>query len=386
MPNILSTTMTSTRRGDKLAVNISYETKFTDSALQNNIGFIPLVEVSFNPDFIVAVNKSDDQIRRNMYGGGYTDRGSIEMTRLIWTTTQPTFYPGGERQVLTTYELTIPLTDLLGFGVGANNIAEQIDAVFSAHEIKLNMKITLAPEIRATTSEEIFTMSQPGGIARTMTTSLALDGQSDYIEFPTASVPVGEALTLSFWAKGGSQLPSDTCVFSAKSMTSGRALSVHLPWSNSYVYFDCGSNVSETDRIYKAASPADYKDRWTHWAFTKGNSVMKIYMDGKLWYTGTGKHKPINPATSVRLGNNDKDDAHWQGRISEVRIWDHERSAADIEADMGRRLTGAESGLVSYWPLDEGRGSTIIDRSGHGHDGTCKGSPTWVSDVPARAD
>ncbi|MDE2144749.1 MAG: hypothetical protein KGJ01_02170, partial [Patescibacteria group bacterium] len=36
-------------------------------------------------------------------------------------------------------------------------------------------------------------------------------------------------------------------------------------------------------------------------------------------------------------------------------------------------------GLVGYWPLNEGSGSTAKDESGWGNDGTINGSPAWVS-------
>lgn len=35
------------------------------------------------------------------------------------------------------------------------------------------------------------------------------------------------------------------------------------------------------------------------------------------------------------------------------------------------------TGLVGYWPLDEGSGSTTADTSGNGNDGTLNNSPVW---------
>ena len=37
------------------------------------------------------------------------------------------------------------------------------------------------------------------------------------------------------------------------------------------------------------------------------------------------------------------------------------------------------SGLVAYWKMDDGSGTTVKDSSGNGHDGTFVGSPTWVA-------
>ncbi len=39
----------------------------------------------------------------------------------------------------------------------------------------------------------------------------------------------------------------------------------------------------------------------------------------------------------------------------------------------------ANAGLVGWWQLDEGSGTTTKDSSGNGNDGTLEGNPTWVS-------
>ena len=71
------------------------------------------------------------------------------------------------------------------------------------------------------------------------------------------------------------------------------------------------------------------------------------------------------------------------GLIDEVRIWGVARTQAEIRADMRRRLDGNESGLVAYWPLDEGGGETIYDRTANSHGGLLGGGavtsrPQWV--------
>ncbi len=39
----------------------------------------------------------------------------------------------------------------------------------------------------------------------------------------------------------------------------------------------------------------------------------------------------------------------------------------------------ASAGLVAHWPLDEGSGTTAVDLSGNGHDGTIGGTASWVA-------
>ena len=59
------------------------------------------------------------------------------------------------------------------------------------------------------------------------------------------------------------------------------------------------------------------------------------------------------------------------GFMDEIRIWNKARSQQEIQRDMSRRLTGAESNLVAYWTFDDG---TANDQTGHGHNGTFSGN------------
>lgn len=74
------------------------------------------------------------------------------------------------------------------------------------------------------------------------------------------------------------------------------------------------------------------------------------------------------------------DDTRWlPGDISEVRIWNVQRSAEEI-AKNPYEVDPHTPGLVAYWKFNEGTGSTIKDQTGNGNDITAVGgSPTWVN-------
>ncbi|MCK5329768.1 MAG: hypothetical protein KAK01_00035, partial [Candidatus Marinimicrobia bacterium] len=44
---------------------------------------------------------------------------------------------------------------------------------------------------------------------------------------------------------------------------------------------------------------------------------------------------------------------HLHGMVDEVRLWDIARSQEEIQASMNVSLTGSETGLAGYWPLNE---------------------------------
>ena len=58
------------------------------------------------------------------------------------------------------------------------------------------------------------------------------------------------------------------------------------------------------------------------------------------------------------------------GTVRDVRVWQTVRSKAQILAarDDGSGLTGSEAGLVAWWRMDEGSGTTLVDSSVHGND------------------
>lgn len=215
--------------------------------------------------------------------------------------------------------------------------------------------------------------------------ALMFDGVDDYVSLPIESIPEGKEITISFWAKGGSSLPKQCSVFFAYptpnfNPSKGKivyTVNIHLPWSNSRIYFDCGSDGKTYNRIYKAAQATDFKDKWTNWAFTLNANTgkMAIYLNGDLWCEGSNKTLSIPKPGEVKIGSGY---GFYHGSLSEVRVWDRELSGAEIKDTLSTRLTGSEPGLVSYWPLDEGTGTTAEDKSGNNHHGTIQGA-TWES-------
>jgi len=44
----------------------------------------------------------------------------------------------------------------------------------------------------------------------------------------------------------------------------------------------------------------------------------------------------------------------FNGYIDDIRLWNRALTKDEIEANYTRILGGTESGLILYWPLDEG--------------------------------
>lgn len=103
------------------------------------------------------------------------------------------------------------------------------------------------------------------------------------------------------------------------------------------------------------------------------NDTLKFYADGI--YLGNFVISPAYNATDTGpfyFGGDLANSANnmYAGNVSEVRLWNYARTAAEISANKGTEISGSTAGLVGYWRLNEGTGQTVTDRSTNANNGT----------------
>jgi hypothetical protein len=207
---------------------------------------------------------------------------------------------------------------------------------------------------------------------------------ADWVYVPVSNLSglISDEITISFWQYGDTAIqPQSDYLFEATNANNKRVLSTHLPWSNGNVYWDAGYSGSY-DRIYKAANTNDYEGKWNHWAMTKNSvtGIMKIYLNGALWHSGSGKTKSMNGISKFKIGSNAPGSNFYDGLINEFRIWNMELDEATIALWMFRDIDGNHpniNNLIAYYPMDEGTGSQLEDVSGVTGDAWMMGSPQW---------
>jgi len=114
-----------------------------------------------------------------------------------------------------------------------------------------------------------------------------------------------------------------------------------------------------------------------------------IYINGILGASTVDtnwNHIVITTATGIDANDLDigrKDTDYFSGFIDEVKVYPFVLSESDVKLEYNRGKSvrlGSDyqlpSGLVGYWPMDEGSGSTVHDVSGNGNDGTITDA-TW---------
>jgi hypothetical protein len=104
-------------------------------------------------------------------------------------------------------------------------------------------------------------------------------------------------------------------------------------------------------------------NQWNHVAITNDGKTVKAYINGNLsgsqTITGAGVDKGAIYLGVSSYGNGSN---YFKGHITELRVWKTVRSQADIQGNMYKRVSGTESNLVAYYPLDEIRLNNGVSR------------------------
>ena len=184
---------------------------------------------------------------------------------------------------------------------------------------------------------------------------------------------MGEKLTMSAWV-----YPKDngwSNIAMRGSYGYGFALSGNATCgsSNRLVYWDqssCGNSIYST-LTYTL-------NNWQHVAVTVEDigTQLRIYFylngvkDGPYYsnisaINNGGTSKPLYIAEQGECFCN-----YFGGNLDELRIWSVVRTQAEIQATMNKRLNGSESGLVAYYKMNEGSGTSLADSSSNSNTGT----------------
>jgi hypothetical protein len=144
-----------------------------------------------------------------------------------------------------------------------------------------------------------------------------------------------DAVTLSLWVYGGTGQPAQDSVFWAGSQTDGggnRSLNVHLPWSDSVLYWDTGCCDPGLHRISVGVPDTTrWKGRWNHYAFLKQGDSKRIFWNGSLIAEGKNTEN-LGAIRSFFLGSGAGGKSTYHGRIDDVAIWDEALNTAQIQA------------------------------------------------------
>jgi len=137
-----------------------------------------------------------------------------------------------------------------------------------------------------------------------------------------------------------------------------------------------------SDSVGLTGAGAVNDGRWHHAAFVVNSTGGVIYLDGvpKQTNTWAGTAGPCTTTEATFLGIY-QGDSFLTANEDEVSIWNVALTQSQIQTYMHQPLQGTESGLVSYYRMNEGIGTNIYDYTTNANTGALSPTanpPTWI--------
>ncbi|MFT4532664.1 MAG: hypothetical protein ACI9P5_000008 [Saprospiraceae bacterium] len=116
-----------------------------------------------------------------------------------------------------------------------------------------------------------------------------------------------------------------------------------------------GGGAGSIDYIF----PNETKLDWHHVAVTYNGNTLLLYVDGDL--SGSMVTSMTTDSFPVYIGATSESTGYYKGLLDEVIIYNKQLTQTEIRRQMNKSISSRVDGLVSYWKMDEGRGTTTYD-------------------------
>lgn len=205
--------------------------------------------------------------------------------------------------------------------------------------------------------------------------SVELGGVNDYVNVPSNSafnIMTGD-FTLEAYVKIDS-LAVDRMIISRRGTrgfqfyvdTAGRLVLTNIGVAN---YFS-GSSITAGEWFHVCARKIGLAVVFLINGVQDSGQVVSAFADATA---------PTNLTFGIQ--NNDLSSRPMDGKIDEIRIWNVGRKVAQIEDNFNKRVSANTPGLVGYWKFDEKSGTTALDSSPTGANGTLTNGASFSSDI-----
>ncbi|RAM53175.1 MAG: patatin [Hapalosiphonaceae cyanobacterium JJU2] len=214
---------------------------------------------------------------------------------------------------------------------------------------------------------------------------LTFDGQNDYIDFGRNDIggvfaEGSSAFTISGWINP-LNLTNQATTYRVHNVFFARSSDRYSDnfefgiseEGNLDIYID-----EKIDNVVKTFGNGELTvGQWHFFAIVFNQGQLTIYLDDHE-YTGSLTGSALNRATSaVTLGATLHNNIYFTGQLANISIWNYPCTQVEIQIHRSGALVGNEAGLVAYWILNEGEGTTVRDQTGNGHNGKLRGNPSW---------
>ena len=188
--------------------------------------------------------------------------------------------------------------------------------------------------------------------------AIRLDGRDDHVRVGSAAaLEVTDYFTVEAWI-----LPQHDTY----GVIAGKELEYLLArFPDGKIYFAVYNNAPGW--VWVATPVVAPLNQWTHIAWTFNyptTQKIQFYKNGVLAHSLIGAGPVRNtapPNDEFRVGGRLAGANYFAGVIDDVRIWNVERTAPQIQQNYNVTLSGVPAGLKGHWRFEEGAGSTTAD-------------------------
>lgn len=123
--------------------------------------------------------------------------------------------------------------------------------------------------------------------------------------------------------------------------------------------------------------------QWHFFAIVFNSGQLTVYLNDRE-YNDSLRGSSLNKATSsITVGATLHKQVYFKGQLANISIWNYPCTQAQIQTHRCGLIVGDESGLVAYWKLDEGQGTTVTNKTGKSYQGKFRGNPIWtLAEIP----
>ncbi|MBX9256323.1 patatin-like phospholipase family protein [Desmonostoc muscorum CCALA 125] len=220
---------------------------------------------------------------------------------------------------------------------------------------------------------------------------LTFDGQDDYISFGRKDIDGvfaegSSAFTISGWINPH-QLTNKASSYGTRNVFFARSSDRYSDNFEFGISEDGKLDVyidEKVDNVIKTFGDGELTvGQWHFFAIVFSKGQLTIYLDDHEYF-GYCTGDSLNKATSaVTLGATLHNNIYFTGQLANISVWNYPCPPVEIQNHRDRPLAGNEQGLVAYWPLNEGEGTTVKDQTVNAHNGTLHGNPSWdLAEIP----
>ena len=251
----------------------------------------------------------------------------------------------------------------------STNSGSSWSAVSTAGDLSSN---TATIPFTSSSTPTIWTISS--NAAATAQRNALLFGGAQYVVTTASSTLTATTMTVEAWIKPGSS-PTGTEEILRLTSSSNDGCELQMNTSGIITFNSYSHNIGQWATAGGGAGSISCLDgNWHHIAaVTNSGGNTYLYVDGVL-QSPTTNYGLDSYASNVLLyiGAHPGPSDYFSGQIAEARIWNVARTQSQIQSTMHTTLTGSESGLIGYWPLNGGT-STFTHDYTNGNDGTLQG-------------